>query len=93
MLLPLTLIWIGIGLIIGLLAHAARLGFAARGMAGRSALLWTLGLGVAAALLGGFLAVLLLGRLFGTPTALWVSVLAVVLVPWIWQRARSARAQ
>ena len=45
MLLPLALIWIGIGLIAGLLAHAAKLGFAARGMAGRSALLWTLALG------------------------------------------------
>jgi len=92
MLLPLALIWIGIGLIAGLLAHAAKLGFAARGMAGRSALLWTLALGAVAALLGALLVTLLLGRLFGTPTAIWVSILAVVLVPWIWQRARSERA-
>ncbi len=92
MLLPLALIWIGTGLIAGLLAHAARLGFGARGLEGFSAWLWTLALGVGAALLGGICAALLLGRLFGTPTAIWVSILAVVAVPWIWQRVRSARA-
>lgn len=93
MLLQLTLIWIVIGLIAGILAHAARLGFGARGMEGRSALLWTLGLGVVAALLGGFIAAFLLGRLFGTPTAIWVSILAVAAVPWVWQRTRSARTR
>jgi uncharacterized membrane protein YeiH len=93
MLLPLVLIWIGIGLIAGLLAHTARLGFGARGMVGRSALLGTLALGAVTALLGGMIATLLLGRLFGTPTAIWVSILAVIAVPWIWQRARSTRAQ
>lgn len=93
MLLPLALIWIGIGLIAGLLAHAARLGFGARGMEGRSALLWTVALGGVAGLLGGICASVLIGRLFGIPTAIWVSILAVVAVPWIWQRARSARAQ
>jgi len=45
-----------------------------------------------AGLLAGLLATLLLGRLFGTPAAIWVSILCVVLVPWAWQRARSARA-
>lgn len=93
MLLQLTLIWIVIGLIAGMLAQGAGLGFGARGMEGRSALLWTLALGVVTALLGGYIAAFLLGRLFGTPTAIWVSILAVIAVPWIWQRVRGANAR
>jgi hypothetical protein len=41
-----------------------------------------------AALLGGWLGTLLWGRLFGTPTALWVAVLVVALGPWLFTRLR-----
>lgn len=84
----LSLIWLALGVLMGVLALAARLRPASWG---RQGWLLLLGVGALAALLGGWIGALLLGRLFGTPTALWVGILAVVL-PWLVERLR-ARAQ
>ena len=84
----LSLIWLALGVVGGALALAARL----RPVSwGRRAWLLLLGVGALAGLFGGWIGALLLGRLFGTPAALWVAVLAVVL-PWLVERLRS-RAQ
>lgn len=90
----LVLFWLLIGLIVGSLAHAARLGFAARRLAGRNAVWATLGVGVAAAIVGGLLGWLIFGRFFTTPLALWVAALAVPAVPWLvrWIRDRQTAA-
>lgn len=78
--LPLSLLWLGIGLVVGALALAARLRPTAWG---RRGWLVQLGAGAAAAFVGGWLGTLVFGRYFGTATALWVSVLVVVALPWI----------
>jgi hypothetical protein len=87
----LSLIWLALGLLMGALALAARLRPAAWGRRG-----WLLlpGVGALAALLGGWLGTLLLSKLFGTSTALWVAILTVFL-PWLVERlrARGGRAQ
>ena len=87
----LALVWVLFGLIAGALANAARLGFSARGRVRRAGWLATLGLGVLAALVGGLLGWLTLGRFFATPTALWVAALAVGSVPWLAGRVRERR--
>lgn len=84
----LSLIWLALGVLMAALALAARL---CPAVWGRRGWLLLLGVGALAALLGGWMGALLLGRLFGTPTALWVAILAVVL-PWLVERLR-ARAQ
>ena len=81
----LSLIWLALGVIVGALALAARLRPASWG---RRGWLLLLGVGALAALLGGWLGALLLGRLFGTPTALWVAILAVLLA-WLVARLRA----
>lgn len=83
----LSLIWLALGVVLGGLALAARLRPASWG---RRAWLIVLGVGALAGLLGGWIGALLLGRLFGTPVALWVAVLAVFL-PWLVERLRSSR--
>jgi hypothetical protein len=87
----LVLIWAGLGLIAGALALAARF----KPMAwGRSGWLWILLLGIGSALTGGMLGDLLFGRVFATPAALWVAVLAT-FAPWLFTtlRARPAEVQ
>jgi len=84
----LSLIWLALGVVMGALALAARLRPAVWGRLGWVLLL---GVGALAALLGGWLGALLLGRLFGTPAALWVAILAVFL-PWLVERVRARRA-
>ncbi len=84
----LSLIWLALGVVLGALALAARLRPSSWGHRGW---LIVLGVGALAGLLGGWIGALLLGRLFGTPVALWVAILAVVL-PWLVERLRS-RAQ
>jgi hypothetical protein len=74
----LSLIWLGLGLLIGALANAAKLRPATWGRGGR---LGMLGLGALVALLGGWLGTWMLGALFATATALWVAVLGVALLP------------
>ena len=78
-LLVLFTIWFVLGIIIGALALAARLVPPAWGRAGW---LWMLALGAGAALPGGLLATWLAGRVFATPAALWIAVLATA-APWI----------
>lgn len=79
----LSLLWLLLGSIVGVLALAARLCPAPCGRRG-----WLLGFGALGALLGGWMGTLLLGRLFGTPTALWVAILLVLLV-WLVERLRT----
>ena len=90
--LQLSLFWVLLGLAFGVLAQAARLGFSARGMALRQGWLVTLVVGAALSLVGGWLGTWLLGRLYGTPTALWVGILGVVVAPWLWARYRRSRS-
>jgi hypothetical protein len=82
MLLWLSVLWLALGALLGLLALAARL--RPEGWR-RSALV---ALGAAGGLAGGWLGTLVYGRYFGTGTALWVGVLAVWLGPWLIARVR-----
>ncbi|MFI5272268.1 MAG: GlsB/YeaQ/YmgE family stress response membrane protein [Ktedonobacterales bacterium] len=77
----LVALWIGLGLVAGLLAHPARLGPAAAW--GRRSWIALAAIGVAGALAGGILGALLLGLLFATAAALLLAVVAVVAVPWL----------
>ncbi len=88
--LTLIFLWLALGLVIGALGLAARLRPAAWGRWN-----WLLlpGVGLLAALLGGMLGTWLLGRLYGTLTALWVAVLLVALVPWLAERWRRRAAR
>ena len=83
----LSLLWLLIGILIGILASAAQLQPTSWAHQG-----WLVMLGIAAlaALLGGWLGVLLLGKYFATATALWIAVLSVILVPRLatWMRIR-----
>ncbi len=81
--LALSLFWFVLGILIGSLANAARLRPPSWGRHGR---LLMLGVGAAAALLGGWLGLLLLERNLATAMALWVSVLGITL-PWLVTRA------
>ena len=74
----LVLFWLAEGAVVGLLALGARLRPPSWGAHGRLILL---GVGCAAALLGGLLGTLLLGRLQSPATALWVAAAAVVAAP------------
>lgn len=89
--LQLSLFWILLGIIFGVLAQGARLGFSARGVRGVPGWLATIGVGILLSLIGGWLGTELLGRLYGTPTALWVGILGVVVAPWLWARFRRTR--
>ncbi len=86
--LVLSLIWLVIGLLIGLLACGARL----RPMLwGRRGWLVMLAIGMASALLGGWLGVWLFGPQFATMTALWIGVVGVYL-PWLLARGKMRTA-
>ena len=86
----LSLFWLLVGLLIGTLANAAKLrpAWVCGGPVGM------LVLGALVALLGGWLGTLLLGTLFATATAIWITVLGVALLPWplswcnAWLRSR-----
>ncbi len=76
----LSLFWLLLGIIVGLVALGAALNASWRGR-------WyvVLVIGALAALCGGWLGTLLLGRYFATAMALWVAVVGVVgvlLVAW-----------
>ncbi|HLJ82511.1 MAG TPA: hypothetical protein VKT52_13555 [Ktedonobacterales bacterium] len=75
----LVAVWVGIGLVVGLLAHPARLWPVAWG---RRSWLWLVGLGVAGALAGALLGTLLFSLLIATAAALLVAVVIAVAVPW-----------
>ena len=84
----LSLFWLLVGLLIGILANAAKL----RSAWVRGGRVGMLGLGALVALLGGWLGTLLLGTLFATATAIWITVLGVALLPWplSWLCSRSS---
>lgn len=82
----LSLLWIGIGILICLLANGAKL---RRANWGRYGWLVMLGLGGLLALLAGWLSIPILGKFFATPAAIWLTVLGVVLIP----RFRFSRRQ
>jgi hypothetical protein len=86
----LSLLWLVVGAIIGALAAAARLeradvgAVAPRPLASRA---WVkVAIGAVAAVVGGWLGIVVFGRLFSTATALWVSALCAMLLPWLLQR-------
>jgi|SRR5262249_44853423 len=87
--LALSLLWVLLGGIVGALALGARLRPAIWGSHGR---LIVLGVGAAAGLVGGWLGALVLGRLYGTVTALWIAVLVVVAASWFSTQVVSKRA-
>jgi hypothetical protein len=78
--LSLSILWVLLGLVIGLLAVAARLD--RRHSSGPTNWRILLLIGVLAGLAGGWLGTFLFGRFFGSATAAWVAVLAVVVIPW-----------
>lgn len=75
----LSILWVLLGLVIGLLAVAARLDLRRSGPTNWRILLL---IGILAGLAGGWLGTLLFGRFFGSATSAWVAVLAVVVIPW-----------
>jgi hypothetical protein len=88
MMLILSLFWLLVGLLIGILVNAAKL----RSAWVRGGRVGMLGLGALVALLGGGVGTLLLGTLFATATAIWITVLGVALLPrpLSWLRSRSS---
>jgi hypothetical protein len=90
--LVLALCWMILGVALGALANGARWGLRARGFAGWPATLGTLGIGAVGAVVVGCLGVMVFGRPFGTPAALWGGVLAAALVPWLLGRRRHGSA-
>ncbi|HLZ21998.1 MAG TPA: hypothetical protein VKQ30_07740 [Ktedonobacterales bacterium] len=76
--LQLSLAWLSVGVVVGVLASVARL---RPETWGRRGWLWMLALGAAAGLVGGWLGALVYGRYFGLATALWIAVLAVAMGP------------
>ena len=77
--LALSLLWLVLGGLIGSLAWAGHVRLAHLQRRGWAALL---AIGLVAALVGGWLGTLVYGRFFGTATAVWLAVLAVVSIPW-----------
>jgi hypothetical protein len=73
-----SMIWLILGIVIGLLAIGAKLW-----PASWKTLRWVSlpGIGAIAACAGGWLGVLLLGKFLSTGMALWIAVLCVVLLP------------
>lgn len=92
MILILSFLWLLVGVLIGVLANAAKL----RPAWVRGGRVGMLGFGALLALLGGLVGTLLFGTLFATATAIWISVLGVALLPWslrwckAWLRSRSS---
>ncbi|HVB62616.1 MAG TPA: hypothetical protein VNE61_15600 [Ktedonobacteraceae bacterium] len=78
MMLALSLAWLLLGIIVGLLGIAAKLWPAPWG---KRAWLILPAIGVVAALASGWLGTLLLGKLLASAVALWVCVLCVALLP------------
>ncbi|HZU70979.1 MAG TPA: hypothetical protein VFA09_27125 [Ktedonobacteraceae bacterium] len=73
-------LWISTGALAGALANGARI----RPLAlGRRGWLYMLAVGAGSALLGGWIATLLLGPQFATLAALWTAVVGVIVFPWI----------
>ena len=86
--LMLSLLWLLVGLLFGVLANPARLWPTSWENSRWQRWLGLLGIGMLATLAGGWLGTWLLGRAVATAVALWVGVLCVVGVPWIVKRVR-----
>ena len=84
--LALSLLWLVLGGLVGSLALAASVRLARPKHYGWAILVLV---GAVAGLVGGWLGTLIYGRFFGTATAAWVAVLAVVLIPWTLNRRSS----
>lgn len=84
----LMLIWLLIGIVVGLLATAGKLRPEAWS---RFGWLYMAGIGMGTAFCGGLLGILLVGRYFATAMALWVSVMGVVLVPSVIRLCRNQK--
>lgn len=78
----LSLVWLTGGVVVGVLGLAAGLRPARPGYDGPLQAWGLVGLGGVAGLAGGWMGTLVFGAVFGSPTACWVAVLAVVMVPW-----------
>lgn len=79
--LALSLLWAAGGALVGALARFAGWAGGSLGARGRRGLLAALCVGMAGALAGGWLGTWLLGRFYGSPSAAWVAVVAVTLLP------------
>ena len=74
----LILMWLMIGMLVGLLATASKLhpsSWSSRGW------LYMAGIGAVTAFCGGLLGTFIVGRYFATAMALWIAVMGVVLLP------------
>lgn len=74
----LMLIWLLIGMLVGLLATASKLRPESWS---RFGWFYMASIGMGTAFCGGLLGMVLVGRYFATAMALWVAVMGVVLVP------------
>lgn len=85
----LSLIYFGMGALIGIIVYAARL----LPDVWRSRLRWfsIVMMGAIVSLCSGWLGVLLFGRLFSVALALWVTIACVVVVPWGITRVQQIR--
>lgn len=86
----LVLLWLCIGTLVGLIANAAQLRPASWQPFGW---LRMAALGALMAFCSGWLGILLLGRPFAAVTALWISVIGVVGIPWLirWSHAHVSK--
>jgi hypothetical protein len=82
----LSLIWIALGLLVAVVARAARPWPRAMPLPRWRALLTE---GALAGLLGGWLGALVFGRFYGAPNALWLSAVLLVVGPWLLPRVRA----
>lgn len=83
MLALLALLWLGLGVIIGLIANTANLQPPSWRTFG---LIRMAAVGALTAFCGGWSGILLLGRPFATVMALWIAVVGVVCIPWLLSR-------
>ncbi len=86
MLLP--LIWPGMGLLIGLIAYLARIQPTIWLRSKRLDFFSYMVIGAVVAFCSGWLGVFLFGKLFSIATALWITIAAVVILPWIARKNR-----
>lgn len=83
MIVLLALLWLCLGVVVGLIANAANLRPASWRTFG---LIRMAAVGALTAFCGGWLGILLLGRPFATVMALWIAVVGVVCIPWLLSR-------
>ena len=72
--------WLLSGLIVGLLANGARVGWAAHHSEVPYSALLTLSISTVAALAGGWAGTWLFGAFFSVPVAIWLSIIVVIML-------------